>query len=548
LLHHIFISKIKNQISKIRKLLNFDFCILLFDIYFLPLVFSAVLLANNGLPEKPPGKFFPLQAKDHKNTDSFKWGQPIVGTTYFYWYDIDTKSHIVDHDGTDALTTHPADMNDLSYKRVSWHKTQLTDMVEAGIDFLMPVFWGVPGKYDGWSFVGLPPLVEAHDALLKEGRKPPAIGLFYDTSILLWNGFNKDGTSYHVDLTTDFGKDWFYTVIRDFFSLIPPLKWARVDGRPIIFVYEAAFAKKQDPKQFEYVKRRFKEDFGVELFIVKSPQWVGETDAAYSWGGAVNGPLIYTHVAALGPGYDHSAVPGRTPLVVKRLDGKTYIERWLKVLQLKPDHRPWMVHIETWNEWHEGTDIAASREYGRTYIVLTRLFSDMWRTKTILRLPSSYLDANSVTWQPGQPKGLALGESVGDGVWKKTKFDDVEAVISAPNPHSQTSRYLYFNVDDAFAYDLYDQTVIVYVTYLDAGCLSFLLEYDSTNPNEGVLEGSFHPVDNIAIEKSKQWKTAKFTLPQCRFMNRANGNDFRLVILGGDLELAVSNVALTKTK
>jgi hypothetical protein len=66
--------------------------------------------------------------------------------------------------------------------------------------------------------------------------KPPAIGLFYDTSILQHNGSNADGSSYHVDLTTDFGKQWFYTAIRDFFSLIPPAKWARIDGRPIIFL------------------------------------------------------------------------------------------------------------------------------------------------------------------------------------------------------------------------------------------------------------------------------------------------------------------------
>jgi len=501
-----------------------------------------------GGPEKPPGKYFPLQAPDHNSASSFKWGQPIVGTTYFYWYDIDTKAHIIDHDGTDAMTTHPADMNDLSFKRVSWHKAQLVDMVEAGIDFLMPVYWGVPGKYDGWSFVGLPPLVEAHDALQKEGLHPPAIGLFYDTSILLWNGFNKDGSSYHVDLSTDFGKEWFYTAIRDFFSLIPPAKWARVDGKPIIFIYEAAFAKKQDPNQFEYTKRRFKEDFGIEPFIVKSPNWTGETDAVYSWGGAVSGPLIYKHVAALGPGYDHSAVPDRTPLIVKRLDGKTYIERWLKVLQLKPENRPWMVHVETWSEWHEGTDIAASREYGRTYIVLTRLFSDMWRTKTQIRLPSSYLDAKSVSWQPAQAKGLALGESVGDGVWKPAKFAEVEAAVSAPNPHSGKNRYLYFNVDDAFAYELFGQTVTVSVTYRDAGCLSFLLEYDSSNPQIGLLEGSFRPVGYVSIEGGGKWKTAEFTLPQCRFMNRCNGADLRIAILGGDVELAVSKVTLTKTK
>ena len=347
------------------------------------------IAAGGALPKKPPGRFFPLQVGDHESADSFKLGQPIVGTTYFYWYDIDTKSHIVNPDGTDALTTHPADMNDISYKRVSWHKRQLQDMIAAGVDFVIPVFWGVPGKYEGWSFAGLGPLVEAHSALEEEGLCPPAIGLFYDTSILRWNGFNEDGTNYHVDLTTDFGKDWFYTAIRDFFSLIPPSKWARVDGKPIVFLYAAAFAKKQEPKQFEYVRRRFKKDFSLEPFIVKSPQWEGQADAMYSWGAAVNGPLIYRQVVSLGPGYDHSAVPGRTPLVVDRRDGQTYIERWTKVLQMNPENRPWMVHVETWNEWHEGTDVAESREYGRSYIVLTRLFSDMWRAKIHLRQSSS---------------------------------------------------------------------------------------------------------------------------------------------------------------
>ncbi|MHC4888066.1 MAG: DUF5010 domain-containing protein [Planctomycetota bacterium] len=517
----------------------------------IPLLFifcTAAFAAEDKLPKKPPGKFFPLRLKDHRGADSFKLGQPVVGTSYFYWYDIDTKSHIIDHDDTDALTTHPADMNDISYKRISWHKQQLKDMIAAGVDFLLPVFWGVPGKYKGWSFTGLTPLVEAHSILEKEGYRPPAIGLFYDTSILKWNGFNKDGTSYHVDLTTDFGKDWFYTAIRDFFSVIPPSKWARVDGKPIVFLYAAAFAKKQDQKQFEYVKGRFKKDFGSDLFLVKQPGWLGEADAMYSWGGAVNGPLRYRQTVALGPGYDHSAVPGRAPLIVERYDGETYIERWSKVLQLNPKRRPWIVHVETWNEWHEGTDVADSREYGRSYIVLTRLFADMWRAKARLRTNGPYPDSNSVTWEPGQPKGLELRQSGGDGFWKAKKFGNVEAVVSDSNPHSDKSRYLYFNVDDAFAYELFGGTVSVSVTYRDSGCSSFHLEYDNTNPKIGPLGGAFRPAGNISVDGSGKWKTAKFTLPQCRFMNRCNGADFRIVVLGGDLALTISKVELVKTR
>ena len=501
--------------------------------------------AADALPEKPPGEFFPLQHSDHKNADSFEQSQPIVGTTYFYWYDIDSKSHIIDGDGTDALTTHPADMETISYKRAAWHKQQLIDMMDAGVDFLMPVYWGVPGKYNGWSFAGLPPLVEAHSKLQAEGQKPPAIGLFYDTSILKWNSFNKDGAGYHVDLTTDFGKEWFYVAIRDFYSFIPPAKWARIDGRPIIFFYASAFAKAQDPAQFDYVKRRFKADFGVEPFLVKSSGWIGQADTIYSWGGAVSEPLIFRQTAALGPGYDHSAVPGRQPLIVERRDGQTYIDRWLQLLALRAENRPWIVHVETWNEWHEGTDIAHSREYGRSYIVLTRLFADMWRAKTVLKIASGYADADGVKWEPGKAQGLDIRPSGGDGVWNKITTPDGEAVVSAVSPHS--SRYLYFDADGAFAFGLFDQTVAVTVTYRDEGCSAFCIEYDNTNPAKGPLEGAFRKVGNVTIENTGQWKTAEFTLVQCRFMNRCNDADFRIAVIGDKMDLAVKKVVVKHT-
>jgi hypothetical protein len=53
---------------------------------------------------------------------SFTSTQRIVGTYFFYWYDSTTKEHIVDDDGTDALTTHPATLDDVSYRSVRWHE------------------------------------------------------------------------------------------------------------------------------------------------------------------------------------------------------------------------------------------------------------------------------------------------------------------------------------------------------------------------------------------------------------------------------------------
>ncbi len=508
------------------------------------LVITAAAIAAE-LPKTPPGPHFPLTAADHKSAPTFDQGQPIIATSYFYWYDIDTKSHIINHDGTDALTTHPADVNSASYKSTSWHKQQLTDMIDAGIDCLMPVYWGVPGDYKAWSFAGLPPLVAAHTQLQNQNIEPPAIGMFYDTSILQWNTFN-DGRSYHVDLTTDFGREWFYTAIRDFFSLIPPSKWARVDGQPIVFLYGANFAKAQDDRAIPHAKQRFKQDFGIDVFIVKNADWRGKADAEYSWGGAVNGPLIFRQTAAIGPGYDHSAVPNRTPLIVERREGRTYIDRWTKLMQLNPQHRPWLVHVETWNEWHEGTDIAHSAEYGRSYIVLTRHFADLWHGKTAVKLASGYIGADKIQWQSDKPQGIDIRPSEGDGVWTTAPSTDSRAVVSKAN--ETTARYLYFNIDDAFAFDVYDSTVKVTVEYKDAGPSALRLEYDNTDQTQGSREGAFRPAQTVDIAATSKWKSADFTLEKCRFMNRCNGVDLRLAILGGNLELTVRSVVLEITQ
>ncbi len=59
-------------------------------------------------------------------------------------------------------------------------------MIAAGIDVVLPVYWGepsqrLPGKpalEQPWSYAGVVRLLEAREALLAAGQKPPAIGLF----------------------------------------------------------------------------------------------------------------------------------------------------------------------------------------------------------------------------------------------------------------------------------------------------------------------------------------------------------------------------------
>jgi hypothetical protein len=104
---------------------------------------------------------------------------------------------------------------------------------------------------------------------------------------------------------------------------------------------------------------------------------IGPSDLSYRWGGAVC--FSYNDVASVGPGFDNLAIKWQQRFVVPRRGGQLYVEGWQKLLALLKPSRPWMVHVETWNEYHEGTNVSDSREYGRQYIELTKLNTQLFR-------------------------------------------------------------------------------------------------------------------------------------------------------------------------
>ena len=475
----------------------------------------------------PPGPYIYQDAAAFTNLPSFSSQDRVIFTPFFYWYDVYSGAHIHNSDGSDALTDHPASLTGFSYLSRAWHESELGDMIAAGIDVLLPVYWGEPsqllnGKPVGaqpWSFAGLPPLVAARDELLAEGLKPPAIGLFYDTSTLQYNAANQ-----RIDLTTAYGRQWFYESVRDFFSLIPPRHWATIEGQPVIFLYSAAFAVRHDQSCIDYLRQCFARDFGGCVpFIVREVSWNVRTEQRYAWGGALG--LKNPGVASLGPGYDHSAVPGRTPLIVPRENGQFFSGNWERFLG-RPSK---LVMIETWNEFHEGTDIANSREYKRQYIDLNRYYADLFKSGTILpngggrfegaRLLSIELGATN------RESGLLQFESA-DGVTSATNLDGFECRVFAPTQYG--GPYVYLKVDDSFKW-AETMNVSVVVDFFDAARGTLGLEFDGSDPSAPFQGAYTSSPEKIALSGSKTWRTATFTLDQARFLNLENGGaDFRL--------------------
>ena len=508
----------------------------------LALLVSGPIVAAPAVREIPPafGPYINPKPADFAGAETFRSTDRIVGTYYFYWYDAPTKVHIIDSDGSDALTTHPPTLEGLSWKSVGWHRRQLEDMIAAGIDVVLPVFWGAPSEQSTkahlhWSYEGLPPLVQAREELLGAGKNPPRIGLFYDTSTLRHNAWNE-----HQDLTTARGRAWFYATVRDFFSLVPPRHWAMIDDKPIILLYSAAFAKAHDQSVVEHLRLEFPKQFAGRVpWLAREISWRVQADSVVAWGGAL-GLKNPGGVAALGPGYDHSAVPGRTPLIAERRGGAFYEEQWLKLLR-RPAN---FVMVETWNEWHEGTDVAESKEHGRRYIELTRKYSDLFKQGWRPPWPKGpYSDAKSV--------GIALGrENREAGLRQIDNEDGLTAAASFANRTARAvqsaggkGRYVYFAVDDSFKAS--DTTRFnLEIEFFDAAPGLLSVEFDGSDANAPFSGAYTRAPESVKLAGTKTWRTARFLLDGTRFTNAQNrGADFRLVVEAA--EFAVGKVTLT---
>src|SRR5438874_400779 len=97
----------------------------------------------------------------------------------------------------------------------------------------------------------------------------------------------------------------------------------------------------------------------------------GRAHVAYPKIVAAAGPSKISTITVI-PGYDDRAV-GRPPPrpVTDRWGGETYRVLWQEAVAAAPDY----VLITSWNEWHEGSEIEPSVEYGSVMLNDTAAFA-----------------------------------------------------------------------------------------------------------------------------------------------------------------------------
>ena len=159
--------------------------------------------------------------------------------------------------------------------------------------------------------------------------------------------------------------------------------WLRVDGKPVLFVYGRTVNDLSLPAMQSVMR-------DMPAFVVVDtvhPVMVPTFDGSHTYVGAAFPERYHQQFEGLAakarlydkllcatvlPGYDDSHV--RTPaLVVRRDDGRFFERAWATA-----SLADWVI-VSTWNEWHEGSEIEPSLEYGRAWLDRTREFVRRWR-------------------------------------------------------------------------------------------------------------------------------------------------------------------------
>ena len=186
----------------------------------------------------------------------------------------------------------------------------------------------------------------------------------------------------------------------------------KVLGSPVVFIYSRALSD-IGLEDWDFAVRKIRDDGYEVLFIVDSfdPEVAKVFDGMHMYNplGILNtgGNLTDFYIKAKGvaeeeaiilaatvlPGYNDTQVrdPGQT---WPRDDGLTYDRAWRAATVPDPN---WIL-ICSWNEWHEGTEIESSLEYGDLYLRLTADYAERFKIDRSLSMLKVSAARTGTSW------------------------------------------------------------------------------------------------------------------------------------------------------
>ena len=266
-------------------------------------------------------------------------------------------------------------------------------------------------------------------------------------------------------------------------------------------------------------------------------------------------------IPSVTPGFANDCAQASTSITVDRRSGATYDGQWQAIWNGPPLDD---IAITSFNEWHEGTQIEPSgygqaatgsdvvcapgaggryQDYGSVgasgYLYRT---NDWVRRFATSPLPGSFASRTSVTETLGATNsddGLSQLDS-SDGL--TTAGVAMGRSARAATPTGNPRRYMYFSVQNQFAYALAKgRKITVAVTLLDTGGGPVSLMYD------GLKDPFTRSATSFTLKGGKVWRTFTWKIADAYFANRENsGADLRL-LTPGDRATWVSSVTVSRS-
>ncbi|MHA1338359.1 MAG: DUF5010 domain-containing protein [Promethearchaeota archaeon] len=358
-------------------------------------------VGNKSFPSNWPGPTDPNDMLVNGFHDALSYHMPADAPSY------DIYGNVIGNLSTGILEN----ITDwVSWNNTAFHEWEMRCMIKAGIDVLMPVYWW-NGIQHEWSIEGLYKIIEARHQLIPkivaeaDAKEPgivhnesyadnliPKISMFFDTTCMktLWAKLQagENGTLYQElffngsgpDLSNPYWREQFWLRIKDFYDVVGDDDAFKFNENYIVWLYGGGWFADVGETVLDYCKTKFKQEYGKGLLFVGPHDWIkANIDGICDWGACCPGNYLGVQdrgipVGAVSPGfYNLGAIRVQDPAFYNR-DLQKYKQLWQDLIAENP---AW-IHVETWNELHEGTSICWTQEYGYSFINATREMADIF--------------------------------------------------------------------------------------------------------------------------------------------------------------------------
>jgi Glycosyl hydrolase family 99 len=139
-------------------------------------------------------------------------------------------------------------------------------------------------------------------------------------------------------------------------------------GIPLYLIADVVYWAPPESYDWAFLKEHFQAITGYNMYY--RPQFLDKVRSQFDASDRFARENGLNFVPTVMPGYDDTRLRGKERATLDREGGQFYRRFWDIASPFVTANQPFLL-ITTFNEWHEGTELEPSREYGDFYINLT---------------------------------------------------------------------------------------------------------------------------------------------------------------------------------